>query len=64
MRIKTGSDYLIHVPAEDFIQYVTEKAQAMGEVSYSEEFTINDVSYDKETGFIHLSIDMYKRMDA
>lgn len=64
MRTKIGSNYQIRVPENDFIEFVTDKVRASGEVSYSEDFDINEIVYDKENGFLYLDIDMFKRMDA
>jgi hypothetical protein len=64
MRTLTGKGYSIQVPLDGFIEYVTDKVQSAGNISYSEEFEINEITLDKEAGLIYLSIDMYKRMDA
>ncbi|AXP07739.1 hypothetical protein SmphiM6_48 [Sinorhizobium phage phiM6] len=54
----------IQVPLDSFTEYVTDKVQSEGNISYSEEIEINEITLDKENQFIYLSIDMYKRMDA
>lgn len=64
MRTKVGSDYMIHVPVDDFMNYALEKVKAFGNMSLNEEFDINDVSYDKENGYINVHIDIFKRLDS
>lgn len=54
----------IQVPLDGFTEYVTDKVQSEGNISYSEEIEINEIILDKDNQFIYLNVDMYKRMDA
>jgi hypothetical protein len=62
MRTKLEGSYTIHIPEEDFKDYVKEKAASS--LSDSNEFEITEITYDPKENFIYLHIELYKRMDA